>query len=268
MRPPIQYFGAKGNTADALVAMMPVTRGYVEPFCGSLAVLLARSPVKVEVVNDLDQRLMTFWRVLRDRPEDLVRVCALTPHARAEVLQAAELDATDDLELARQVFVMLTQGRSRTLRRTGWRFYADPSGTSAGFAQYLSAYLGRLAPAAARLADVSLECRPAIEVVEQYGAIPENLLYVDPPYVHSTLAGSSGSRYPNTMSDDEHKELLGALRDCRSKVVLSGYDSPIYEDLLGDWHVTRFGASTGNSTDAGRVESVWCNFEPENRFFA
>lgn len=267
MRPPIQYFGAKSNVAEQLVALMPHSRGYIEPFCGSLAVLLARAPAKVEVVNDLDGRLMTFWRVLRDRPEDLVRVCALTPHARAEVALASKLDAQDELELARQVFVLLTQGRSRTLRRTGWRFYADPSGTSAGFAQYLSAYLGRLAPAAARLADVSLECRPALEVIESYGAIEENFLYVDPPYVHSTLTGG-GSRYPDTLDDADHKELAAALRECRAKVMVSGYDSPLYEELFEGWTTHRFSTTSGNGVGQYRVEVAWCNYDQESRLFA
>lgn len=266
MRPPIQYFGAKGNLADKLVAMMPEHRGYIEPFGGSLAVLLAKEHSKIEVVNDLDENLMTFWRVLRDQPEDLVRVCALTPHSRAEQLRAADLGTGGgDLEVARCVFVLLTQGRSRTLRRTGWRFYADSSGTSSGFHQYLDAYLGRMAPAAARLMEVSLECRPAVEVIEQYGASEDNLLYVDPPYVHSTLGGS-GSRYTHSMEDNEHLEMLEALRECRARVMLSGYHHPLYAEALPDWTVTDLKAFTGNSVDAERTEVVWSNFETINRF--
>lgn len=269
MRPPIQYFGAKGNLAVSLVSMMPAHRGYIEPFAGSLAVLLAKQPSKIEVVNDLDMGLMTFWRVLRERPDDLVRVCAMTPHSRAELMRvAANLEEGDDLERARKVFVLLTQGRSRTLRRTGWRFYADASGTSIGFHKYLEAYLGRLAPAAARLMEVSLECRPAIEIVRQYGAFEDNLLYVDPPYMHSTLGGS-GSRYAVTMSDDEHRELLEALLECRAMVMLSSYDNWLYDSSLsGKWASTELRGFTGNalSGSQARREILWSNFVPEYRF--
>jgi DNA adenine methylase len=79
-----------------------------------LAVLLAKQPAKLETVNDLDRDLMTFWKVLRDRPAELVRLCALTPHSRAEHDAAyGDLSGLDDLERARRVWVRLTQGRTR-----------------------------------------------------------------------------------------------------------------------------------------------------------
>lgn len=112
MKPPIQYFGAKGNLAEKIVALMPEHRGYIEPFAGSLAVLLAKPASKIEVVNDLDGHLMTFWRVLRDRGEDLARVADLTPHSRGELAAAQALDGDDELEVARQVWVMLKIGRA------------------------------------------------------------------------------------------------------------------------------------------------------------
>ena len=86
--PPIPYFGGKQALAPWIVSLFPKHGHYVEPYCGSLAVLLAKSPARMETVNDTDSKLMTFWRVLRDRPIDLARVCALTPHSRAELLAA------------------------------------------------------------------------------------------------------------------------------------------------------------------------------------
>lgn len=186
MKPPIQYFGAKGTIAEQIVRMMPPHEGYIEPFAGSLAVMLAKAPSKIEVANDLDKRVMTFWRVLRDRGDELIALAEMTPHSRAELDRAAALDADDEMELARQVWVVLTQGRSRTLQRTGWRFFADPRGTSSSFRQYMDAYRDRLEPAMERLRGVSLECRPALDVIGQYGAFSQNLLYVDPPYLSTT----------------------------------------------------------------------------------
>ncbi len=95
----------------------------MEPFAGSLAVLPARKPSRLETVNDLDRDLMTFWKVLRERPTELARVCAPTPHSRAgQESVYGNLSDLDELERARPVRVRLTQGRTGTLRRTGWRF--------------------------------------------------------------------------------------------------------------------------------------------------
>jgi DNA adenine methylase len=170
LRPPIAYFGGKTTLAPQIAALLPPHRHYVEPYCGSLAVLLAKDPSPMETVNDLDQALVTFWRVLRDRPGDLARVCALTPHARAEQTASYDVsDEPDDLELARRVWVQLTQGRAGTRRTTGWRHYVKPSGDTS-MTDYLDGYLARMAPAAARLRRVSLECRPALELIDKYGA--------------------------------------------------------------------------------------------------
>lgn len=84
--PPMAYYGGKTRLAAKIAALLPAHDHYVEPFAGSLAVLLAKKPSRMETVNDLENLLMTFWRVLRDKPEQLARVCALTPHSRAEYL--------------------------------------------------------------------------------------------------------------------------------------------------------------------------------------
>jgi DNA adenine methylase len=209
MKPPIQYFGAKVNIAEQIVALMPAHRGYIEPFAGSLSILLAKAPAKIEVANDLDEKLINFWRVLRDRGHELMRVADLTPHAREELERAAALDGDTELELARQVWVLLTQGRSRTMKRTGWRFYADPNGTNASFQTYMDAYRSRILPAMDRLRSVSLECRPAMDVIAQYGAFADNLLYVDPPYLGTTRRAG---RYTHEMgSSVDHALLASAL---------------------------------------------------------
>ncbi len=64
VKPPLLYFGGKVTLGPAIAALLPAHTHYVEPFCGSLAVLLAKQPSPHETVNDLDQDLMTFWRVL------------------------------------------------------------------------------------------------------------------------------------------------------------------------------------------------------------
>ncbi|MFC5744786.1 DNA adenine methylase [Actinomadura rugatobispora] len=261
MKPPLAYYGAKVTIAQQIAALFPDHEHYVEPFAGSLAVLLAKRPSRMETVNDLDSRLMAFWRILRDRPADLQRVCALTPHARAEHIEAYQPVPDDhpdpQLEEARRVWVLLSQGRGGTLRRTGWRFYIDPAGSVTSMPGYLNGYLDRMAAAAERLARVSLECRPALEVLEAYGAQPDVLMYVDPPYLGSTRARN----YRHEMgSDAEHRELAAALEACRATVILSGYHSPLYDDLYAGWHRHEIHTGTGQANQwSPRTEVLWSN---------
>lgn len=258
--PPFAYFGGKTLMGPTIAALMPAHEHYVEPYCGSLAVLLAKDPTRYETVNDIDGDLMTFWRVLRDRPSELARACALTPHARAEHSTSYErvaLAAGDEIELARLVFVQLTQGRAGIRRSTGWRHYVKPVGT-APMHTYIEGYLGRIYDCAERLHKVSLECRPALELIGRYGREEGVLLYVDPPYLGSTR--SSGSYLHEMSQESDHRALSDALHACRASVVLSGYPSELYDSLYSDWPRREFSTMTGQGgSNQARTEVLWSN---------
>ena len=268
MKPPMPYYGGKQRIADRIIATFPDHLHYIEPFAGGLSVLLAKPASKLETVNDLDHQLVTFWRVLRDRPDDLMRACTLTPHSRAELdLCRQPMDGLDDLEVARRVWSQLVQGRAGRRTRTGWRYYIDRTATGATMATYLRGYVDRMPPAAARLASVQLECMPALDVIERYGRAPEVLLYVDPPYLSSTRRSLQYVHELHT--ETEHAELAEALNTTAAAVVLSGYRSPLYDRLYADWNTVEIPASTQQSgRDARRTEVLWCNFEPAHDLFA
>lgn len=261
--PPLTYLGGKSTLAPRIARLLPVHDHYVEPYSGSLAVLLAKAPSRMETVNDLDSDLQAFWRALRDQPDELQRVCALTPHSRAEYATCVQWvmdpvrEEVSDLERARRVWVDITQGRGGQLTKTGWRHYVDPAGSNGGMPTYLVGYVGRMAAAAERLQRVSLECRPALELIRVFAPHPAVCLYVDPPYIRSTRVGGV---YRHEMSDDDHRELAEALLACKASVVLSGYPSPLYDELYAGWHRRDFHTSTGQGgTWANRVEVLWSN---------
>ena len=262
VKPPFPYYGGKMTTAARIVAALPEHRHYVEPFAGSLAVLLAKPPSVMETVNDLDGDIMHFWQVLRDRPADLARVCALTPHSRAEWEACRDDHASPDpIERARRVWVAITQARSNRLTRTGWRHYVDPGATGTAFPGYLDGYVDRMAAAAERLHHVTLESRPALEVIARYGVHEDVLLYVDPPYLGVTRANDRSYRH-ELMTEPEHRVLAEALTACRASVVLSGYPSALYDvELFPGWDRLEIPSGTGQGPHgwSNRTEVLWSN---------
>lgn len=258
------YYGSKHRCAEWLISLMPDHLGYVEPFAGSLSVLARKPGAKIETVNDLDENLITFWRVLRDRCEDLERVCSLTPHARAEHADSLPLrpEPYDELEHARRVWVRLSQGRAGQLRKTGWRYHAAASGTGSGMARRLDQYVGRFAAVATRLRSVSIENRDGLKVIEDYGRDPGNLLYVDPPYLGSTRTGSTDGYAIEMRDEAAHRQLAEILAGCTAMVLLSGYPSPLYEALYAGWARHEYGTWTGQGNSrAARTEVAWCNYD-------
>ncbi|MBR8638659.1 DNA adenine methylase [Streptomyces tuirus] len=259
VRSPVPYFGGKQTIAPWIASLLPSHGHYVEPYCGSLSVLLAKRHSPMETVNDLDGELMLFWRILRDRPDDLIRACALTPHGRAEMLAAHE-PAEDELEQARRVWVRLSQSLGGQLRKNGWRHYVNPGAKgNFGMPSYLDGYVDRMAAVAERLHAVSLECMPALDLIAKYGRHAEVLLYVDPPYLGTTREATT--RYRHEMkTETEHRELAAALAECKAAVVLSGYHSPLYDELYAGWRRYEHSTITGNGKgDKGRTEVLWSN---------
>lgn len=74
MKAPFPWFGGKSLVADLIWERFGDVCNYVEPFAGSLAVLLARpTEPRIETVNDKDCYLANFWRALQSDPGEVTR---------------------------------------------------------------------------------------------------------------------------------------------------------------------------------------------------
>ncbi|MDC3911881.1 DNA adenine methylase, partial [Raoultella planticola] len=77
---------------------------YLEPFFGSGAVFFNKPRSYVETLNDIDSRIVNFFEVCRDQPEELMRVVNLTPLSREEYENSYEV-SPDPVEDARRTLV-------------------------------------------------------------------------------------------------------------------------------------------------------------------
>ncbi len=277
MKLPLKWHGGKYYLASRFVQLMPPHLHYVEPFFGGGAVLCAREPDDdslwistlshhrgvSEVVNDLDGRLINFWRVLQDPAKfaQFLRIVQCIPFARQEWEDAhAHVYGEDSVADAIAFFVNCRQSRaglracftSVTRNRTRRQMNGNVS-------EWLSAVDG-LPEIHARLRRVLIENMDAVALIRREDT-EHTLFYCDPPYLHETRA--SPDAYAFEMSRAQHEELLHVLRGCRGKVMLSGYPSPLYDSLLADW--TRHTFDLPNNVAGGEAkrrmtEVLWCNF--------
>lgn len=254
MRPPVPYHGSKAKLAARLCALFPTHDTYVEPFAGSASVLFHKAMVPVEVLNDLDCGVWSFFTALRDHPVELAEACRLTPYSRREFIACVE--GVDEpgvsvVERARRWFTVVSQGFGSVPATRGW---SSPMAGASSEAAKTAALIERFAACADRLRGVHLEHRPAGEVIDAWGGRPETLLYVDPPYLGRTRAwaGHQASKRDyrvELQTVDEHVALLAQLARVEAAVVLSGRADPLYDDLLPDWV----------QVDLGSGEVIWSN---------
>ena len=82
MKSVLKYPGAKNRLAPWICEYIPKHDVYLEPFASSLAVLFNKQRSHIETVNDIDGEIVNFFRILRDRGEDLERMIEFTPFSR------------------------------------------------------------------------------------------------------------------------------------------------------------------------------------------
>ena len=109
--------------------------------------------------------------------------------------------------------------------------------------------------AAERLRGVQIEQRPALDIIKRFNH-PKCLIYCDPPYLLSTRRGK---QYNVEMSNREHGELLNALLENKSKIMISGYESDLYNDALKGWR-KKTGYSLTQSLRKAK-EVIWMNYD-------
>lgn len=138
------WYGGKFSHLDWLLPLLPESHHYCEPFAGSAAVLLNRSPSSVETYNDIDGEVANFFRVLRDNFEELTRVISLTPFSREEFCRSLQMDDDpDDVERARRFYVRARQTRTGLAQTASLGRWANCKGTSrAGMSGVVSRWLG------------------------------------------------------------------------------------------------------------------------------
>jgi DNA adenine methylase len=260
-RPVLRYHGGKWLLAPWIIEHFPPHKVYIECFGGAGSVLLRKPRSGVEIYNDLSGEMVNFMKVLRDHGAELERRLRLTPFARDEF--NASYEATDDsIERARRTAVRAQMGfgtsalvRSKTgFRRSGHR------NSTKSYASDWAQWQEGIGAVVERLRGVVIENAPAVEIIRALDE-PRVLFYCDPPYVHSTRSNvSSSNRYGHEMTDEDHRDLAAVLHEARAAVVLSGYHSPLYDELYGDWHQReRVARAQGQDGAIERLEVLWMN---------
>lgn len=266
---PIAWYGGKAYYAKWIISHFPEHRVFIEPFGGAANILLRKRRSEVEIYNDLDENVVNFFRVLRDKKkmQELVRLAELTPYSRKEFEDLIHMNPPkSDIKWAwwfycrcRQAFGGVGMG---TLRKKSWamstrtrRYMAEP------VSKYLST-IESLPDIAERFQCVVIEKLPAAEIIKKYDG-DDVLIYADPPYVPETRFKEKAETYNNEMTAAEHEELLKQLIKCRGKVILSGYESDLYKKMLKKWHrASRNGKAHISNSGEERIECLWMNFKP------
>ncbi len=211
--------GWPGGKSRLLRHLLPLIercphKTYVEPFAGGAAVLLAKRPAHLEVLNDLNGELINVYRCARHHTRELLRLVRAMPSGRAVFREVKESRPETDLLRAARFFYLLkcsTFGQAHS-----WLNKPLPR---RGLGKRLAAFRRRMAC-------VILECRPAEELFPIYDT-PQTLFFLDPPYVGTGHLDSYANYSPERL-----EALAKQVRGLKGRFVLTIDDRPEHRVLF------------------------------------
>lgn len=259
MKSVFPYIGGKTRLAQWVINHLPEHTCYVEPFGGSASVLLNKPRSDVEIFNDKDSDVVTFFRVARERPDELAEWCQRVPFSEqlhdewADAFFAGERPA-DDLEQAGQwLFLRYSQYAGKVSRKSGFKRESPIDERGSRNARNWVNAPERIAEVAERFRGVSVVHEDYQAVLERYDS-PETVFYVDPPYYQKEDLYREAA---------DHEALERTLCDIDGSALVSYTEIPpgLYDGE--QWTVVAREAThsaAGNGKTA--TERLIMNFEP------
>lgn len=272
------YFGGKFTFLDELYSHFPPEFIHlVDVFSGSMVVSLNYKGRVLKTANDKYDKVVNFFRVLRDHEAELIRALELTPCAKSEYNQAWE-QSGDPIEDARRFYVRVRQsffGLGIQQQNKGWHMARTQVNSQGGetvsrFKNGVRALHQVATEIRNNIQITNMDFREAIEKLDFDGAF----FYCDPPYPLQSRASSND--YSHEFTDDDHRELGEMLHNIKGMAMVSGYDCPLMEEIYGDWRKEPLTFKLNNirstmrkgQAENGKPENqehVWMNYPAPQR---
>lgn len=249
MRSPLNYLGGKSKLAKIIVPMIPTDHVcYCEPFSGAAWVMYAKPPSKVEVINDLDGELITFWRIIQNHLQPFLEYFkyAVVSRKLFEIEKAKSPGTLTDIQRAVRFYY---------LQRLcfGGKVRGKTFGTSAmsPLRLNLSTIEESLLEAHWRLKDCTIENLDAIACIQRYDR-PTTFFYLDPPYWFN------GKDYNVPFEKPDFDRLLATLKALQGRFILSLNDSPEVRSFFAGFTMKRVELtySCGNARQPGHSRAA------------
>ena len=257
----ISYYGSKFKILDEILDIIKQAGKHIvfcDVFGGSGIVILNKPTTHVNVYNDIDSSLYNLFKVFMDdqKRRALIALLEITPHSREQFLECKNIidnksDQVNDVELARCVIVC--QQQSFAKKGDTFGINRGPYNLPQQFANHIENVVKNILLEYRKFTIENLDYK---DIFKKYDA-ETSLLYCDSPYY------GVNKSYKHEFTKADHIEYLNLLRVLKSKVIVSGYHSDLYDDKLSDWNMKEI--NTNSQANFGEnkavIECVWCNFE-------
>lgn len=228
---PITYYGGKQTLCATIINMMPAHKIYCEPFFGGGAVFWSKGKSYLEVINDKNDRLITFYRAVKDDIlfVELYEKVQATLDSESLWRKAKYIYDNYDpskhskTDIAWAVWVTTNMSYAST-PSGGWKWCNGTSGSHSGrtFRNYREQFTTKIH---SRLEEVQISCRDALDVIRERDTF-DTFFYLDPPYPNAEQKHYHGYKFADM------EELLRLLSTIKGKFILSNYKSSLLKEYI------------------------------------
>jgi len=259
-----------------LLELIPPHEIYVEPFCGAAHLFFRKPKSKKEVLNDKDELIINFFKVLQDpsKAEELARRIYFTPHSRKIYYEAYRILETryhelSDLEKAYYFIIANAQNFSGRWK-AGWAFDIKDNQR---WPRLWNKIPEKILLAVERLKNVQLECDDFEKILKRYDT-PKTFFYCDPPYLLDSRMDSGRDYRVEFSSVEDHERFLKVVKRVKGKVMITHYAHPLYNKMLKEWYKISFSSVIFCLGSVRRIkkkkkpkitECVWLNYKPPRK---
>lgn len=209
---PLAWVGGKSKLTSTIIPLIPDHKCYVETFAGAAWVLFRKEPSKVEVVNDINSDLITFYRVLQNHLDEFFRCFEYSVVSREEFNRLKQQDeqTLTDIQRAARFYYLVKNS-----------FGAKISSANFGVAKTSKPRLNfdtmkdELSKVKSRLNRVFIENLPYDQLIKRYDS-KDTFFYCDPPYWDCENDYGKG-----LFGKDDFTKLKETLDQCQGKWLLS-----------------------------------------------
>ncbi len=262
LRPIFKCHGGKYYLQKWIISHFPKNYEnlkYIEGCGGAASVLLNKEPSFEEVYNDADHNIAGIVKCLVEGPDEFLELLDHTEYCEDQFLWSKGVSESGE-GTNRYVAELVRRRFSRGGLRQAFAWSNRERGGQPGDVNAWQTYLRQLPAIIQRLSNVKVYCMP----VDQLFAAMDGedvLWYIDPPYL--PLTRQANNVYTVEMTEADHIALAEMLNKAKGKVILSGYQSPLYNKRYSSWNL-KCKPITNHSSQKEikqkRIECLWMNY--------
>jgi DNA adenine methylase len=225
MKTPISYYGGKQRLLKYILPLIPTHTLYAEPFTGGAAVFFAKEPADIEVLNDTNNSLITFYRIAQTRFRKLQRRVEQTLHSRIEHKKAQAIykypEFFSDIDIAWAIWYLVSTSFASTIG-TGMSLDKSKQTVTRKLSVKREHFTKEIAK---RLEHVHIENIDACKLIQSRD-MPHTFFYCDPPYFNADMGHYKG------YTEADFEQLLQTLSKIKGKFLLSSYPSELLNKYI------------------------------------